>query len=117
MAEDFEVQLRLPRSIEEGEIIEIKARIKHQVTTGLQLIETAKTPYERFVRNQPAVYLRSVEVFYDDELVSTFKMNSSTSNDPLLAFKLRASKQAPVRVVVTNYEGQIVETTEDITFS
>lgn len=117
MAEDFDVQLRLPRNIAEGDIIEIKARIKHQVTTGLQLIETAKTPYDRFVRNQAAIYVRSVEVYYGDELVSTFSMNSSTSNDPLLAFKLRASKESPLRVVVTNYQGEVVEATEDVTFS
>lgn len=114
---EFEVQLRFPRSISEGDIIEVKARIKHPVSTGLSLIETAQTPFDRFVRIEGAVFVSTVEIYYGDELASKFSMNSSTSNDPLLAFKLRASKEATVRVVVTNHAGESVEASQDVVFS
>lgn len=117
MQSEFSVRLRLPRSISESDIIEVKAKIKHPSRTGLQLVETATEPYERFVRNQPAVFVRKVEVFYDGELISTFQMNSSTSDDPLLAFMLRADKEAELRVVVENHLREIVETTADVTFT
>lgn len=103
MSEHFSVNIRMPRTVNEGDIVEIKAKIKHPSRTGLQLVETATTPYDRFVRNQPAEYVRLVEVFFDDELISTFQLNSSSSDDPLLTFKLRADKEAPLRVVVTNH--------------
>lgn len=117
MAEDFSVQLRLPRQIAEGDVIEVKARIKHPVSTGLSLVETAQTPFDRFVRQTGAVYVRSLEVYYDDELITTFKLNSSTSSDPLLAFMVKATKEATIRVVVTNHKAETVETSEDVTFS
>ena len=117
MSEEFEVQLRLPRTISEDDIIEVKARIKHPVNAGLSLVETAQTPFDRFVRQEGAVFVRTVEIYYDDELVSKFSMNSSTSNDPLLAFKLRANKQALIRVIVTNHAGETVEASQDVVFT
>ena len=64
MTEEFSVKLRLPREISENEVIEIKAKIKHPSSTGLQLVQTAENRYERFVRSAPAVYVRTVEVLY-----------------------------------------------------
>lgn len=116
MDEEFTVQLRLPRRISEGDIIEVKARIKHPVTTGLQLEEGNRNPVDRFSRAEAAVFVREVEVYYGDALISTFSMNSSTSNDPLLAFMVRADKQADLRVVVTDYAGNIAEASETIAF-
>lgn len=114
---EFEVRLRLPKEIRKGEIIEAKLKIQHPSRTGLRLVEDAKTPFERFVREQPAVYVANVEVFYGDQSISAFDMNSATSDDPLLTFKLRADREAPVRVVVTNHAGKSVEATENVRFS
>lgn len=117
MSEHFSVALRLPRNISDGDIIDVKAKIKHPSRTGLQLVETATTPYERFVRNQPAEYVRLVEVYYAGELISTFQLNSSSSDDPLLTFKVRADKEGAIRVVVTNHLEESVEVTENVEFS
>lgn len=119
MAQDqeFTVQLRVPNQISQGDIIEVKAKIKHPSFTGLTIDESAQNPYERFVRSVPAEYVKLVEIFYDDEMVSMFEMNSATSDDPLLAFKIRADKAASVRVVVTNHRRETTEATAEIQFS
>ena len=117
MAEEFSVKLRFPREISENEIIEVKAKIKHPSSTGLQLVQTATNRYERFVRSEPAVYVRKVEVFYGDETISTFHMNAASSDNPLLAFKVRAVREAPIQVVVTNHKKETVEATEVIKFT
>jgi sulfur-oxidizing protein SoxZ len=117
MAQDFRIQLRLPNQVSQGDIIEVKAKIKHPSFTGLALNEDAQNPYERFTRDVPSEFVKLVEVFYGDEQVSTFEMNSTSSNDPLLGFKLRADKAAAVRVVVTNHRGDTVEATADVQFS
>ena len=117
MADEFTAQLRVPNQISQGDIIEVKAKIKHPSFTGLTIDETAQSPFERFVRSVPAEYVKLVEVFYGDEMVSMFEMNSGTSDDPLLAFKLRAVKAAPVRIVVTNHRREVVEATADIQFT
>ena len=115
--DEFKAQLRLPRSISQGEIIEVKVKIKHSITTGLQLVETAKTPFERFVRNQPAQFLKMVQIYYDETMISSFLLNSSMSSDPMFTFAVRADKEADLRVVVTDYKDETVETSEKIAFS
>ena len=117
MDDEFSVKLRFPREIIANEIIEIKAKIKHPSSTGLQLVETADNRYERFVRAQPAVYIRMVEVFYNDKSISTFHMNAASSDNPLLAFRVRAEREAPIRVVVTNHKKDSVVASEIIRFT
>lgn len=114
---EFIVQLRLPNQIKKGDNVEAKVKIQHPSRTGLQLVEDAKTPFERFVRAEPAVYVKTIEVFFGTERVSAFELNSSTSDDPLIAFKLRADREEQVRVVVTNYQGKAVEATGKVQFS
>ncbi len=112
-----QVKMRLPSGVKKGDVIEVKVKIKHPSRTGLGLVEDAKTPYERFVRRERPIYLKQVEVYYGDERVSVFDLNSSTSDDPLLAFKLRADRDAPVRVVFTSSEGKTYEVKERIAFA
>ncbi len=111
------VRLRLPAAIRKGDIIDVKVKIRHPSRTGLRLIEEAKTPFERFVRERPAVYIERVEVFYGSDRISIFELNSSTSDDPLLHFKLKADKEGPVRVVVKNNQGETFESIAQIRFS
>lgn len=117
MAEEFSAEIRLSGEIEQGKLIDVKVKIRHASRTGLQLVEEARNKFERFVRAEPAVFVKTVEVFYGADTVSTFEMNSSTSDNPLLAFKLKADKEAPVRAVVTNHKGQTVEATADVKFA
>lgn len=114
---DFTLTLRLPNEYSQGDIIEVKAKIKHPSTTGLGASEEANNPSERFFRAEPAEYIRLVEVYYGEEMVSKFEMNSSTANDPLLSFKLRADKALPVRVAVTDHRRETIEASADIQFS
>ena len=117
MEEEFSVKLRLPREISENDVIEVKAKIKHRSSTGLQLVQTATNRYERFVRTEPAVYVRKVEVLYGDETISTFNMTATSSDDPLLAFRVRALRGAPIQVIVTNHKKETVVASEVISFT
>ncbi|MEM7532401.1 MAG: thiosulfate oxidation carrier complex protein SoxZ [Chloroflexota bacterium] len=117
MADEFNVRVRLPRNIAQGDVIEFKIKIKHPSRTGLAMNEEATRPYDRFVRAERAQYIRQVEVFYGDDQISTVLMNASTSDDPLLAIKLRADKEAPVSVVVTNHNDETVEASADLVFA
>ena len=116
-SEEFTLRLRLPREIQQGDVIEVKAKIKHPSSTGLKQNLEAENPFERFLREEMAEFVRLVEVYYGDELVSKFELNSSTSDDPLLGFKLRADREAPIRVVATNHRRQTVEATAEIQFT
>ncbi len=117
MADEFTAQLRLPAQMKKGEVVEVKLKIAHPSKTGLQLNEDAKTPLERFSRAEPAEYIREVEIFYGSERVSLFEINSSTSDDPILAFKLKVDKEAPVRAVVTNHLRKTIEASGNVKFA
>ena len=114
---EFDVQVRLPREFQQGDIIEVKLKIKHPSRTGLQLVEDSTNSYERFIRNQPAEYVRQVDIFYDEEPINVFKMNAAIADDPLIIFKLKVDKAAPLRILVEDHLRETVEVTEDIQFS
>lgn len=117
MPEEFKVLLRLPRrKPNQGDIIEVKTKIEHPSDPGLELNLDAENIYERFTRDEPATYIGLVEVFYGEEKVSIFEMNSGTANEPLLTFKLKADREAPVRVVATNHRKETAEATADLQF-
>ena len=117
MAEEFTVQIRVGRNVVEGELVEIKLKIKHPSTTGLGINENAANPYERFIRNEPAQFIRQIDIYYGEDKINEFIMNSTTSNDPLIAFKIRAVKEEPIRAVVTNHLQETIETSADIAYS
>ena len=44
-------------------------------------------------------------------------MNAASSDNPLLAFMVRAVREAPIQVVVTNHKKETVEASEVIKFT
>lgn len=113
----FEVVLRLPGTIKQGEVIEAKLKMRHQSRTGLKVNEDAKSRAARFERGEPAVYIKLVEITYLGQAAGRFEMNSSVSDDPIVGFKLRAVREGPIDVAVTNYKGEKVEITEQLKFT
>lgn len=105
-------RMRLPRVVRQGEIIKVRVKIRHPSRTGLRLL-----PDGTFARARPAFHIKLVEVFYGDELVSKFELNSATSDDPLLGFNIRADKEAPIRAVFTNHRGERAEVSKTVKFS
>lgn len=113
----FEVLLRLPTEIKQGDLVEAKLKIRHPSRTGLALNEEAKTRFDRFRRGEPAVFVKLVEVSFAGEPAGRFEMNSSVSDDPIVGFKLRASREGEIKIVVTNYKGEVVEIREPLRFT
>ena len=114
---EFSIVLRLPTTIKKGEVIEVKAKIKHPVRTGLALNEDAKTRLARFTRGEPAQYVKSVDIFYGDTPAGSFELNSSVSDDPIIGFKLRADREAALRVTAVDYKGEKAEASANVKFS
>lgn len=114
---NFETQIRLPNAIKKGDLVEAKVRMRHPVRTGLALNADATTKFERFGRGEPAVYIKTVEIFYGQEPISRFDMNSSTSDDPIVGIKFRADREAALRVVAVDEQGTSSEATADVKFS
>lgn len=103
-------RIRVPSKIKQDELIEVRVKVSHNSSTGLG-IEDGK-----YVTKQPAYFLKLMEVFYGGELVSKYEMTSATSPNPLVRFKLRATKEAPLKVVMTNSDNITKEAVTAVKF-
>ena len=87
--------MRMARKIKKGDVIKIKVKFNHPSFTGLGRADPDKEP--SFNRAKPVTFIRNMFVYYDDELVTRFRMSSGIADDPLFTFKLKADKEAPVK--------------------
>ncbi len=107
-------KMRLPRKIKSGEIIEVRVKIKFASSTGLKIVDEAKMIFER---DKPSVYLKKMDVIYGGEKITEYFMTSATSPDPLIRFKMKADKEAPLKIIFENSLGEKAEIIKNVKFS
>jgi sulfur-oxidizing protein SoxY len=108
--------LRVPQLVAEGwigpdDLIDVQVKTKHPNRTGLVLRDG------RFVQESEPFHLNEMVVFYGSEQVSRFVLSAALSDNPLITFKLRARRQAPIRVTLANTRGQRFEATHELHWS
>lgn len=115
MAEKIEPpRLKLKRRIKQNEVFKVKVRFDHASFTGLGMVDENEVLFNRAI---PSTFIRNMLVYYDGELVSRFRMSSAIADNPLFTFKLRAIKEAPVKVVFIDDQGERWETSADVKFA
>lgn len=108
-------RMRIGKRIKKDEIFKVKVRFEHPSFTGLGQVDTETDPM--FNRAVPVSFIRNMLVYYGDDLVSRFSMTSAIADNPLFTFKLKAIKEAPVKVVFIDNEGERWEVSNDIKFA
>jgi hypothetical protein len=108
-------RMRVGRNIKQDETFKVKVRFEHRSFTGLGQVDTETKPM--FNRAVPVTFLRNMLVYYGEDLVSRFSMTSAIADSPLFTFKLKATKEEPVKVVFIDNTGERWEAVEDIKFS
>lgn len=93
------------------QVVHVQVEMKHPSRTGLALRNG------RFVRESEPLYLSELEVWYGDERVSRFTFTPALSDDPLIGFCLRATRDAPLRVALLNSRGRRFEAETEIRLS
>ncbi len=106
-------RIRIKRHIKQDEIFKVKVRFDYPSFTGLGMVDDNE---EVFNRATPSTFIRNMLVYYDDELVSRFRASSAIADSPMFTFKLKAIKEAPVKVVFIDDQGERWETSKDIEF-
>jgi predicted secreted protein len=97
--------IRIPRlaggaGIAPGDVVDVQVKLKHPGRTGLRWQDGA------FVQVEEPFFVRELVVFYPDHEVARCVFTAAVSDHPLVTFRLRADREALVRVVVTNNRGQ-----------
>lgn len=110
MIETQKPKMRIPSDIKKDSVIEVKVKIDHPMESGLRKDrETKKTI--------PKHTLEKMLVYYGGEQISDFDISPGLSENPLIGFKIKAVKSAPLKVVLTCSEGNKFEETVDIKVS
>ncbi len=104
-------RMRMPRSIKKDQTFKVKVRFDHPSFTGLGMADSDGVSFNRAT---PSKFIRNMLVYYGDDLVSRFRMSSAIADNPLFTFKLKAVKEAPVKVVFVDNEGERWESTSDV---
>ena len=104
-------RMRLPRRIKQDQLFKLKVRFDHPSFTGLGMAQE-----NEFNRATPSAFIRNMLVYYGDDLVSRFSMSSAIADNPLFTLKLKAVKEAPLKVVFIDNEGERWEASSDVKF-
>jgi hypothetical protein len=106
-------RMKISRRIKQDEVFKVKVRFDHPSFTGLGMVDENQ---EAFNRARPSTFIRNMLVYYDGDLVSRFRTSSAIADNPLFTFKLKATKEAPVKVVFVDDQGERWETAVDVKF-
>ncbi|MBI5181812.1 MAG: thiosulfate oxidation carrier complex protein SoxZ [Nitrospirae bacterium] len=110
MVETQKPKMRIPSDIKKGSIVEIKVKIDHLMESGLRKDKDTK-------KLIPKHTLEKMYIYYDNEQISDFDLSPGLSENPLIGFKVKATKSAPLKVVLTCSEGNKFEETAEIKVS
>jgi hypothetical protein len=108
-------RMRIARSIKKDQVFKVKVKFDHPSFTGLGQVDDKSLPM--FNRAAPVSFIRNMLVYYDEQLVSRFRMSSAIADNPLFTFKLKATKEAPVKVVFVDNDGKRWESSANVKFS
>lgn len=108
-------RMRIGKRIKQDEVIKVKVRFEHPSFTGLGQVDTETAPM--FNRAVPVTFIRNMLIYYGDDLISRFSMTSAIADNPLFTFKLKATKEAPVKVVFIDNTGERWEVSGDVKFA
>ena len=109
--------IRIPKlvrgqRITPGEVIRVQLKLLHPNRTGLAWRDGAF-----YQVDEDPLYLKNLQVFYGDRLVSRYEMTPALSDNPLIALKLRVDEERAVRMVITNSRGQQFQAQHEIRWS
>ena len=107
-------RIRISRRIKKNKVFKVKVKFDHPSFTGLAMADDTSDPV--FNRAVPVTFIRNMLVYYGDELISRLRLSSGIADEPLFTFKLKATKEAPVKVVFIDNFGKRWEASKEIKF-
>lgn len=98
----------IPERIMQGDVIRVQAVVQHPMDTGFFRDANANMI--------PPYFIQDVAVTYGGEEVAHFEWTSGVSRDPMIAFPLRADREAPLTFTYRDNRGTSYQTTVPIAF-
>ncbi len=93
------IRLSVPENVMPGDVIELKAMIRHDMESGYRIDMNGKTI--------PRLILKSFQCHFDDELIFSADLNPGISANPFMKFFMRAEKSGTLTFSWTEQTGQV----------
>jgi sulfur-oxidizing protein SoxZ len=104
-----EAKVLLPLTVERNAVTYVRALVSHPMDTGFYR-DADGNPI-------PAYFVNDVTVTYGDEHVAHFTWTTGISRDPYVSFPLKATREAPVKVVWKDNKGGVYSQSADLKFT
>lgn len=101
--------LRVPKEAKKGEIIKVQWVITHPMTPARKDPQTGQ--------EVPAYHLTKLELYYNDQLVSTVNMGAGVSANPYMAITLKVENSGTIKIAYEDNKGGKWEKTAEIKVS
>jgi sulfur-oxidizing protein SoxZ len=102
-------RVRVPRRARRGEIIEIKAMIRHPMITGRRI--------DQVLRLRESHIINRFTCIYNGATIIDAELNTGVSADPYFAFYARAEKSGTFQFTWYDDDGSIYRASAPITVS
>jgi sulfur-oxidizing protein SoxZ len=103
------MRIRVPRRARRGEIVEVKAMIRHPMITGMRI--------DRVLRLRESHIIKRFVCIYNGATIIDAELNTGVSADPFFAFFARAEKSGTFEFIWYDDDGSVYRTSADITVS
>lgn len=104
-----EARIRVPDRIAKGDLITVNSIISHPMDTGFFRTKEGEPI--------PAYFINEVVVTYGDREVARFEWTSGISRDPVISFKLKADREAPLTMTWKDNQGGVFSQSVQIAFT
>ncbi|MBF0186891.1 MAG: thiosulfate oxidation carrier complex protein SoxZ [Magnetococcales bacterium] len=98
MANIGKSKIRVPRKVKAGDVVEIKALVRHPMETGLR--KNKKTG-----KKIPAHYINMVTATFNGATVMEAEWGAAVSADPYISFFLKVDKAGTLKIVWKDNKG------------
>jgi len=101
------IRLSVPEAAKSGDIIELKALIRHDMESGYRIDIQGNSI--------PRLILKHFECHLDETLIFSAEFHPGVSANPLLKFHIRAEKSGTLTFAWTEQSGQVFSKTAELT--
>ncbi|MGH7701864.1 MAG: thiosulfate oxidation carrier complex protein SoxZ [Gemmatimonadales bacterium] len=109
MREIGKAKILVPDRITKGDLIRVTSIVQHPMDTGFFRDANANLI--------PPYFIQDVTVTYGDTEVARFEWTSGISRDPMVAFNLRADREATLALTWKDNKGGVFQSSVSIAFS
>jgi sulfur-oxidizing protein SoxZ len=109
MPETGKTKIVVPERIQKDDVVRVQLIIQHPMDTGFFRDANANMI--------PAWFISDVQVVYGEQEIARFEWTSGISKDPMVAFQLRADREATLTVISRDNRGTEFRGTAEIKFT